>query len=716
MLLERLKLQNFLVFEEVDLELKQVKLASIIGQFESDARRSNGAGKTAFMEAVRYALFDQTRSKNKAGIVRTGAEKCHVEIQFYAAPCHIRVVRDRSSNGTSSAKVWVDGKLSGDKVRVVNEVVAERLGMDAELFDLIYFFKQGDQFGFAEASPGDRKAVLAKVFRMDALQRCQANVKARLGAAREQLQRAKGVQDAASVALSSMWTIDHYRLAELDASHQLACQEQMVAELGPLQEELTESVIEFEGERGKWHDEVDAKRAEVNRLDGIISQCSDSIAQQQAQRQEQDSEVTQLQSQLAQLDSEVVKPTSDEEKMVADSNRLAREVIHAQSNASSNRQRARDVHKIDISTAGAQCPTCLQVIGVDHAESINKKAADEAARCLGAAQSYSADAERLQSELGRCNFEIQKWNDYNKSLRHRESLERAIAQAKKRVKQIDESIDDLERRRNDANAQHVEALQMIDIHLVDVTRKGLDWHYHNRSEIARGLRAEWTNYWNSSQQSAFQQSSAERDIKERERADKELERATKEVERADRNVRVLTALDEAFGKNGIQALIIENALGVIEDFANDILKQMQTRFLVELRTQKQTKVGEDRESLDVIVFDNGNERAFENYSGGERTLVNLALRLSLSRVISSLHGVKMQSLFLDEVLGALDEVNREEVVKVVAFLSRSFDQVFVISHTDEIKDIIDSSITILRHDHHSEVVLANSHTNDPCAA
>lgn len=708
MLLERLVLKNFLIFEDVDLDLKEVKLASIIGQFVGDARRSNGAGKTAFMEAIRYALFDQTRSKAKAGIVRTGSDKCHVEIEFYAEPCHIRVVRDRSAGGTSSAKVWVDGKLSGDKVKGVNQVIIERLGMDAELFDLIYFFKQGDQFGFAEASPGDRKAVLAKVFRMDTLAKCQILVKDKLTTARETLQRAKGAHEAALSRLSGMWSMQQYGEQELTASHNLACLEQIHADLGVLQQEATESVVQFEKDRGDWHREVDDKRNEVNRLDGVISQCSDTIAGNQQQRQQQESEVTQLEQQLERLDAEAAQPASDEQAMAARNSELAMAIVENTMGAKAARKAAQEMAKDDYTEmAGTECPTCHQVVGVDHVE---RMAADNNQRVrkeLEKAIAFDKKLAAAQSEQTGCDAEVAKWAAYHGATRERLSLQNAIKQAKKNLRLIDESIDDLVRRRSEAQEAHADASRAIDISVVDATKKQLAQRYSEREAVATGHRQRVSEVFNESQIAAHQHSCAAKDLENRRQADTEEQNAANEVERADKEVRILTALSEAFGKNGIQALIIENALGVVEQFANEILKQMQTRFVVELRTQKQTKAGEDRESLDVIVFDNGNERAFENYSGGERTLVNLALRLSLSRVISSLHGVKMQSLFLDEVFGALDEVNREEVVKVIAFLSRSFEQVLVVSHTDEIRSIIDSGIVIRRHDHHSTVELTN---------
>jgi exonuclease SbcC len=209
---------------------------------------------------------------------------------------------------------------------------------------------------------------------------------------------------------------------------------------------------------------------------------------------------------------------------------------------------------------------------------------------------------------------------------------------------------------------------------------------------------------------------AEAFIDERDQLTAHIAKGEVDLKAADRKVSINEALVDVFGKNGLQAILVENLVGVIQQFANDILAQMQTRFEVALKTQKQTQAGEARETLDIAVYDNGAERMFETYSGGERTLINLALRLALSRIVSGLHGVVMQSLFLDEILAALDEMNRTEAIKVVTFLAKSFQQTFVISHTNEVKDVIGGQIFVERFEDHSTVSIHDGNqTKEPAA-
>jgi exonuclease SbcC len=130
---------------------------------------------------------------------------------------------------------------------------------------------------------------------------------------------------------------------------------------------------------------------------------------------------------------------------------------------------------------------------------------------------------------------------------------------------------------------------------------------------------------------------------------------------------------------------------------------MQTNFVVKFRTVKQIQSGNDKETLDILVYDNGTERAIETYSGGERTLINLSVRLSLSKVLASIYNVEVRAIFLDEVLSALDEVNETETIKVLKFLSNSFSQLFVISHTERVRDYIPNNIIVTRHQEYSEV-------------
>ena len=714
MLLQRLRLHNFLIFDEVDLDLRDVKLASIIGQHVVDRRRSNGSGKSALVESIYYALFDQTRSKSKLGIVRTGQKQCNVELEFRVGAHDIRVNRTRSSDGTSSAKIWVDGRLAGDKIKTVNDVIEQRLGIDGDLFQLIYFFKQNDQFGFAEANPSDRKNVLAKVFKMDALAKCQELAKERRKDAEASVLRAQGACEALRSRLSALPSYQQLQEQVLATSANLACALQIQHDYAEIGDITDQSLNDFGKSYDEFKLEADKDRIDIERLSAEITKHSNAIARLQASTQSDTAQMQQLVQRIQTLEKKQ-KESEDVGKLTLEIRDIEFKITEinnaiAVSKAEIVRLGQSKVHQV----VGHECPTCGQFVGPDHAEKFLKQTQDA-----------KTDHNRRIVELSQKSVSLNKFL-FDLKIRKDNALENTglvgqikaaeetLKVYKSKLKEYKQQIDSIDILRTQAIQQHSEACSRSSADFANNIKGRVDWLSGRFSKLlAVHLSRKQEVSISNTSVLQFQCNNAEKSLAEREKLTIDVESAEDKVKRYESDLKVYEYLVEVFGKNGIQAIVIENAIGIIESFANEILRQMQTRFIVSLRTQKETKAGELRESLDVIVYDNGSEKPFENYSGGERTLINLALRLALSRVIGSLHGVQMHSLFLDEVLAPLDEVNREEAVKVVAFLARSFEQIFIISHTDEIKDIIDSCILIERHDEHSRIVLTNNQTKEP---
>ncbi|MBI2867557.1 MAG: SMC family ATPase, partial [Chloroflexi bacterium] len=110
-------------------------------------------------------------------------------------------------------------------------------------------------------------------------------------------------------------------------------------------------------------------------------------------------------------------------------------------------------------------------------------------------------------------------------------------------------------------------------------------------------------------------------------------------------------LAQAFGKQGVQALIIEQALPEIEEEANALLARMtNNRMHLRLETQRAlaSKKGEYRETLDIHISDELGTRGYEMYSGGEAFRINFALRIALSRLLARRAGAALPTRFIDE--------------------------------------------------------------------
>lgn len=149
----------------------------------------------------------------------------------------------------------------------------------------------------------------------------------------------------------------------------------------------------------------------------------------------------------------------------------------------------------------------------------------------------------------------------------------------------------------------------------------------------------------------------------------------------------LKELREAFGVNGIPAMIIEHTLPLFELEANRLLEQLSDgKMHVRFETQRETKGGNLRETLDILISDEKGSRPYENYSGGEQFRVNFAIRVALARLLAQRAGVRPRTLFVDEGFGSLDDDGRQRLVEAIKAVQEDFDLILVITHIEELRD------------------------------
>jgi exonuclease SbcC len=158
-------------------------------------------------------------------------------------------------------------------------------------------------------------------------------------------------------------------------------------------------------------------------------------------------------------------------------------------------------------------------------------------------------------------------------------------------------------------------------------------------------------------------------------------------------------LSSAFGKKGIQAMIIESAIPDIEEETNKILDKMTDgRMSVQFQTQRDAKTGKGNviETLDIDIADEVGTRAYEMYSGGEAFRVNFAVRIALSKLLARRAGTQLQSLVIDEGFGSQDGQGREKLVGAIHSIQDDFEKILVITHIEELKDEFPTRINIIK--------------------
>ncbi|MBC7251778.1 MAG: SMC family ATPase [Anaerolineae bacterium] len=166
-------------------------------------------------------------------------------------------------------------------------------------------------------------------------------------------------------------------------------------------------------------------------------------------------------------------------------------------------------------------------------------------------------------------------------------------------------------------------------------------------------------------------------------------------------------LRTAFGKRGLQAMIIENAIPEIEDEANRLLARMTDgRMHVQFETQRDTKAGNVIETLDIKISDELGTRSYALYSGGESFRVNFAIRIALSKLLARRAGARLQTLVIDEGFGTQDAQGRERLVEAINSIKDDFERILVITHIEELKDAFPVRIDVVKTSRGSQVSIS----------
>ncbi len=160
----------------------------------------------------------------------------------------------------------------------------------------------------------------------------------------------------------------------------------------------------------------------------------------------------------------------------------------------------------------------------------------------------------------------------------------------------------------------------------------------------------------------------------------------------------LKQLERAFGKDGIPALLIEQALPEIEETTNDLLDRLTNgRMSFHFMTQREYKDAsrdDMKETLDMVISDSVGERDYEMFSGGEAFRINFSIRLALSQVLARRAGARLQTLVIDEGFGSQDAQGRQRLVEAINLVRDDFEKILVITHLEELKEAFPNRIEV----------------------
>jgi exonuclease SbcC len=194
----------------------------------------------------------------------------------------------------------------------------------------------------------------------------------------------------------------------------------------------------------------------------------------------------------------------------------------------------------------------------------------------------------------------------------------------------------------------------------------------------------------------------------------QYEEQQQQLQACKKQYRVYHELAQAFGKNGIQALMIENVLPQLEAETNQLLARLSANQLhVQFVTQKAGRSGKSTkknakliDTLDILIADAQGTRAYETYSGGEAFRINFAIRLAMAKLLAQRAGAALQTLIVDEGFGTQDAEGCDRLIAAINAIASDFACILTVTHMPHLKEAFQARIEVSKSQQGSHIRLS----------
>ena len=141
------------------------------------------------------------------------------------------------------------------------------------------------------------------------------------------------------------------------------------------------------------------------------------------------------------------------------------------------------------------------------------------------------------------------------------------------------------------------------------------------------------------------------------------------------------------------------------NYFDRIISRANTRLMImtggqyELKRSRAADNNRSQSGLELNVTDhyNGTERSVKTLSGGESFKASLALALGMADEIqSSAGGIKLDTMFIDEGFGSLDDESLAQAMQALSGLTEGNKLIGIISHVGELKNRIDKQLVVTK--------------------
>lgn len=676
---KKLILINFLSHSYSEIDFTQFDLALIIGSCEKNLDSSNGCGKSSIFEAISWALFGKTRHKRKDGVVKYNSVQCEVIFEFVLNNEYFKIHRKRNKVVSQSDVIlyqlinnlFVD--ISCDTNSLTDEKIIDILKMNYDIFINSIYFKQKDVLVFIDSSSSKRKDILKNILKLDKWDKyynCAQN-------------HHKNISINIDNIKSRLLPLNKICNKIDNTTKELKYTETKLLEQNKLYTNLYNKILQNKLDLGKEENNNNIKLSKLEELKKNFKNNTDIINKY---NQEYLNNSNNIKTNLKNLEK-LKKYQSKLNKEIQLKNKINLPLYNKKLN---NGKIKLLVLQDKINTLKNQinktnCNFCHQFISKDLCDQLElerktsvQKNIDQYTRLKLKITRAEKKYKELET-LVKKSFKLESERDQiNLQILHLKNL---LTIYKNKNIDIKNKINKFSKM---LYTNEIKILEQSILSLSSVVEKDkIDQDYNNLNILKKEMDDTNIKY-----------GKIKKTIEELQLSYLEQKQLYKNLEELIEKQAIYNHLKDYFGRNGIQAVIIENIIGELENYTNNVLSKICTEpTTISIVTQKQTDNGSSIETFDIEVTRNGQTDDLESLSGGELFRIALALRLSLSNILFNYSGNKMQFLLLDEVSSWLDNKGTEMFINIIKQLSKDI-KILVISHNEKIKEQFENIIYI----------------------
>ena len=608
----------------------------------------NGAGKSSFfVDAITIALFNQARCTDSKGtgmenLITTGEDKLEVKFRFESDGSEVEITRRRFTKGGQELELTIDGVSHTDKIKETQEKINNIIKVDYETFLDSVCIGQGDSGRFIKKKPEERKEEFKKVLGLDKYEVLQEYTKEVRKVVNEQIKRKKEQLEEVAEIVSEKSTL------ETTIEQEKLREKNLVNKIEKKQFDLEREI----SEKTKYDEAKKQRDYVLNKKKGLVEKIK-SIKEsvEKGKTIKKTLEITILSKSqvlgdlieenniLSELQQELTDLKSDKSSLQTKNNMLSDITKELKEKYS----RLKDFNEAD-------CDFCGQQVTEQHKSKHLSDLATQGKIHLSEINSNKEKIDNLNQQVVKKESSISfSKNKISRLQTQKSDIEQAEVKLGSVIQRLHDLSDDLIER--EGELEEVSKLPVEDIE---------DKTFNDtviRNEI-NTLNQQLTFCRNSI---AIAKSKI-KEIDEKQDEYKDLEEETKKLTEESS---ILDELVVAFGKDGIQAIIIDNALPEIQEEINKFLGLLtDDRVNIEFITQKEKGRGKKTrsiETLDIVINDEYGSRTYETYSGGEKFRVDFSCHVGLAKFLAKRAGSSIRLFIVDEGIGSQDEVQKSNL-------------------------------------------------------